>query len=90
MYSLSDDQKKYVDVLLKDHESLRAEIRLYIDKQYLAVIVALGVITYGVFSTNETTRGIAFIFMPYIIAALVILGYARILYKQCGGLYKAT
>lgn len=71
MSPLSDDQKKFIDILLKDYESMRAEIRLYIDKQYLAVIVILSLITYGLFSTNDTTRGFAFLFTPFLIAGLV-------------------
>lgn len=68
---MNEKTRNELEILLKDYEVMRTELRLYIDKQYLAVAVARGVITYGIFNTNAEARSFSFTFIPYIFSGLI-------------------
>ncbi|MDZ4164519.1 MAG: hypothetical protein U1C55_05280 [Smithellaceae bacterium] len=62
-----------VEILMKEYDVMRNEIRLYINKYYIAMTVILGIFTAGIFKTSQGESGFKFIWVPYIIAA--IIGY---------------
>lgn len=65
-----------VEILLKEYDVMRTEIRLYINKYYLALTVILGIFTAGIFKSSTGESGFTFIWVPYIVAA--ILGFMTI------------
>jgi len=62
-----------LEVLLKEYEVMRTEVRLYINKYYLALTAILGIFTTGIFKSSPNETGFTFIWVPYIVAG--ILGF---------------
>jgi hypothetical protein len=65
-----------VEILLKEYDVMRNEIRLYINKYYLAMTVILGIFTAGIFKSSPGESGFTFIWVPYIVSG--ILGFMTI------------
>lgn len=65
-----------LEILLKEYDVMRTEIRLYINKYYLAMTVILGIFTAGIFKSSPEQSGFTFIWVPYIVAG--ILGFMTI------------
>lgn len=56
-------------ILLKEYDCMRNEIRLYINKYYLGLTAILGIFTAGIFKNNIGKEGaFIFIWIPFIIA----------------------
>jgi flagellar biosynthesis protein FliQ len=99
-----NNSDKYIElllnVLLKDLELMRAEIRMYIEKQYLVVLISIGVLTYGIFNSNSSARNFSFLFIPFIVSGTMgflaflthwinkTAGYVRLLEKRIEQLFK--
>ncbi len=62
-------ENQAIKVLLKDHESMRAEIRMYINKYYFALTAIISLITIGLFQSKENQ--IVYIWIPYAVSALM-------------------
>jgi hypothetical protein len=62
-----------VEILMKEYDVMRNEIRLYINKYYIAMTAILGIFLAGIFKTNPGESGFTFIWVPYIVAG--ILGF---------------
>lgn len=65
-----DDQ---LQVLLKEYDVMRTEIRLYINKYYLALTAILGIFSAGIFKSAANGSGFTYIWVPYLVAG--ILGF---------------
>lgn len=62
-----------VEILMKEYDVMRNEIRLYINKYYIAMTVILGIFSAGIFKSSPGESDFTFIWIPYIIAG--ILGF---------------
>jgi hypothetical protein len=62
-----------VAILMKEYDVMRNEIRLYINKYYIAITAILGIFSAGIFKSSPGESGFTFIWVPYIIAG--ILGF---------------
>lgn len=60
-----------LEMLIKEYDIMRSEIRLYINKFYLALTAVLAIFTAGLFKNNPENGGFIYIWIPYIIAGLV-------------------
>jgi hypothetical protein len=62
-----------VEILLKEYDVMRNEIRLYINKYYIAMTAILGIFSAGIFKSSPGESGFTFIWVPYLVAGS--LGY---------------
>lgn len=62
-----------VEILLKEYDVMRNEIRLYINKYYIAMTAILGIFSAGIFKANPGESDFTYIWVPYIVAG--ILGF---------------
>lgn len=62
-----------IEILLKEYDVMRNEIRLYINKYYIAMTAILGIFSAGIFKANPGESGFTYIWVPYIVAG--ILGF---------------
>lgn len=80
------------DVLLKEYDIMRSEIRLYIGKYYIAITLIYTILSAGLLKVDPVqSGGIVYIWIPYIIAAIIgfmtmitfyvskMVGYVRLL-----------
>lgn len=66
-----------VEILMKEYDVMRNEIRLYINKYYIAVTALLGIFSAGIFKSSPGESGFMFIWVPYIVAG--ILGFMTLI-----------
>ncbi|EHP84191.1 hypothetical protein GeomeDRAFT_3196, partial [Geobacter metallireducens RCH3] len=60
------------EVLLKEYDTMRTEIRLYIGKYYIAITLIYTILSAGLLKENPTeNNGMIYIWIPYIIAAII-------------------
>lgn len=59
------------DVLLKDYQEMRTEIRLYVNKFYLLMSAVFAILSAGIFKTKPDEGSIIFVLTPYIVAGLI-------------------
>jgi len=87
-----DKSEMLKDVLLKEYDTMRSEIRMYINKYYIAITLIYTILSAGLLKNDLTKNGgIIYIWIPYIIAAIIgfmtmitffiskIAGYIRLL-----------
>lgn len=63
------DQLK--DILMKEYDLMRAEVRMYIQKLYLALTAILAIITAGVFKADPIDGGFVYIWIPFVVAGII-------------------
>lgn len=96
----NDDRKKEIlDILLKEYDIMRAEIRMYINKQYLALTAILAILTAGIFKSDPLTGGYIFVYIPFLVSGIIGFlsvvsffvnrnaGYVRILEQRINKMY---
>lgn len=66
-------KEEVLEILLKEYEVMRAEVRMYINKQYLALTAIIAILTAGVFKTDLSQGSDTFIWIPFVVAT--ILGF---------------
>lgn len=60
-----------IDILMKEYEIMRTEIRMYIGKYYMALTAILAIVSAGVFRSEPDRVGFIWIYIPYLIAAII-------------------
>lgn len=95
-------ENKLQDIFLTEYETMRSEIRLYINKLYLGLSVITGLITFGVFKDSPEKGGFIYVWIPYIISATIgfmtmvsffvnkTAGYVRLLEHRLARMYNTT
>jgi len=67
-----DKSEMLKDVLLKEYDTMRTEIRMYINKYYIAITLIYTILSAGLLKNDPTqSGGIIYIWIPYIIAAII-------------------
>ncbi|XCN72666.1 MAG: hypothetical protein Q3M24_20605 [Candidatus Electrothrix aestuarii] len=91
--------KEKIDILLKEYDIMRAEIRMYINKQYLALTAILAILTAGIFKSDPLTGGYIYVYIPFIVSGIIGFlsvvsffvnrnaGYVRILEQRINSMY---
>lgn len=60
------------DILLKEYDAMRNEIRMYINKYYIAITLIYTILSAGLLKIDPSQgSGIIYIWIPYIIAAII-------------------
>lgn len=60
-----------VEILMKEYDIMRTEIRMYISKFYMALTAMLAIVTAGVFKSEPERVGFIWIYIPYLISAII-------------------
>ena len=96
---MHSNKKEILDVLLKEYDLMRAEVRMYINKQYLALTAILAILTAGVFKADPSTDGFVFIWIPFVVSGIISFiamvsffinktaGYIRLIEERINRLY---
>lgn len=91
--------KEKLDILLKEYDIMRAEIRMYINKQYLALTAILAILSAGIFKSDPLTGGYIFVYIPFLVSGIIGFlsvvsffvnrnaGYVRILEQRINVMY---
>lgn len=58
-----------INILMKDYDVMRSEIRLYINKFYLGLTAILGILTVGIFQQSDNSM--VYLCVPYAVASLI-------------------
>lgn len=66
-----DAMNETAEILLKDYEIMREEIRLYIGKFYLGLSAIFAILSAGAFKDSPANGGFLYLLTPFIIAGLV-------------------
>lgn len=67
-----DKSEMLKDVLLKEYDTMRTEIRMYINKYYIAITLIYTILSAGLLKIDPTQNGgMIYIWIPYIIAAII-------------------
>ncbi|MFT5047397.1 MAG: hypothetical protein ACI8UP_004394, partial [Porticoccaceae bacterium] len=82
----NERRKEILDILLKEYAIMRSEVRMYINKQYLALTAILAILTAGVFKSDSTESGTTFIWIPFVVAAIIcFMGIVTFLINKTAG-----
>ena len=82
----NERRKEILEILLKEYTIMRSEVRMYINKQYLALTAILAILTAGVFKSDSTAAGTTFIWIPFVVAAIVcFMGLVTFLINKTAG-----
>lgn len=87
-----DKSEMLKDILLKEYDAMRTEIRMYINKYYIAITLIYTILSAGLLKIDPMqSGGLIYIWIPYIISAIIgfmtmitffvskITGYIRLL-----------
>lgn len=91
-----------IDILFKEYDIMRTEIRMYINKFYLALTAILAIVTAGVFKSEPDRVGFIWIYIPYLISAIIgfmtmvtffvnkTAGYVRLIEERINNHFKTS
>jgi len=95
-------QQEVRDILLKEYDTMRTEVRMYINKLYLSLTAILGIITAGIFRGDPRENGFVYIFIPFIVSGIIAFmsvvtffinktaGYIRLIEQRINRIYGTT